>query len=86
MHHLVISTNFQLIPSQIEHFQNFRYNSGNINNEGKSYNKRYLPLSFPKYNQTSPKLVYSQETSGTVMRAKFQLILMQNAKVLNQDR
>ena len=33
--------------------------SGTINNEEKSYNKRYLPLSFSKYNETSPKLVYS---------------------------
>ena len=56
-----------------------------VNNEEKSYNKRYLPLSFSKYNEASPKLVYSEETSGTVMRAKFQLISMQNAKVLNQD-
>ena len=52
----------------------------------KSYNKRYLPLSSSKYNETSPKLVYSQETSGTVMRAKIQLILMQNAKVMNQKQ
>ena len=27
-------------------FKNFRYNSATINNEEKSYNKRYLPLSF----------------------------------------
>ena len=39
-----------------------------------------------KYNETSPKLVYSQETSGTEMREKFQPILIQNAKVLNQYR
>ena len=58
-----------------------------INNEEKSYNKRYLPLSFfSKYNETSPQLVYSQETSGTVMSVKFQLISMQSAKVLNEDR
>ena len=47
---------------------------------------RYLPLSFSKYKETSPKLVYFQETRGTVMRAKIQLISMQNGKVLNQDR
>ena len=47
---------------------------------------RYLPLSFSKYNETSPKLVYFQETCGTVMCAKIQLIAMQNGKVLNQDR
>ena len=46
----------------------------------------FLPLSFSKYNETSPKLVYSQETSGTEMREKFQPILIQNAKVLNQYR
>ena len=32
--------------------------SGKISNEGKSY-KGYLRLSFSKYNETSPKLVYS---------------------------
>ena len=57
-----------------------------VNNEEKSYNKRYLPLSFSKHNEASPKLVYSEETSSIVMRAKFQLISMQNAKVLNQDK
>ena len=46
----------------------------------------YLPLSFSKYNETSPKLVYFQETRGTVMCEKSQLISMQNGKVLNQDR
>ena len=86
MAYLVISSKFQWIPSQIVHFQNFRYNSIAINNEQKSYNKRYLPLSSSKYNETSPKLVYSQETSSTVMREKIQLILMQNAKVMNQNR
>ena len=30
-------------------------------------------------------LVYSEETSGTVMHAKLQPISMQNARVLNQD-
>ena len=59
MHHLVISTKCQWIPSQFAHFENFRYNLGNITNEEKSYNKRYLPLSFSKYNKTSPKLLYS---------------------------
>ena len=38
-------------------FNNFRYNSGTINNEEKSYNKRNLPVSFSKYNETSPKLL-----------------------------
>ena len=47
---------------------------------------RYVPLSFSKYNETSPKLVYFQETRGTVMRTKIQLISMENGKVLNQDR
>ena len=59
MRDLVISTKFQGIPSQIAHFTNFRYNSATINNQEKSYNSRYLPLSFSKYNETSPKLVYS---------------------------
>ena len=86
MAYLVISSKFQWIPSQIVHFQNFRYNSIAISYEEKSYNKRYLPLSSSKYNETSPKLVYSQETSATVMCAKSQLILMQNAKVMNQNR
>ena len=58
MAYLVISSKFQWIPSQIVYFQNFRYNSIAINNEQKSYNKRYLPLSSSKYNETSPKLVY----------------------------
>ena len=61
------------------------YNSWTISNEEKSYNKRYLLISFSKHNKTSPKLVYTKETSGTVMRAKIQLISMQNAKVLNED-
>ena len=45
-------------------FNEFHHNfhifitSGTINNEEKSYNKRYLPLIFSKYNKTSPKLVY----------------------------
>ena len=85
MRHLVIFTKFQWIPSQIAHFWNFRYNSWTISNEEKSYNKRYLLISFSKHNKTSPKLVYTKETSGTVMREKIQLISMQNAKVLNQD-
>ena len=63
----------------------FRDFMTSVNNEEKSYNKRYLPLSFSKHNQASPKLVYSEETSSTVMRAKFQLISMQNAKVLNKN-
>ena len=88
MRDLVISTKFQWIPSQIQiaHFQNFRYNSGAINNEEKSYNKRYLPPSFSKYNKTSPKLVYPEEISATVVHAKFQLILMQNPKVWMKTR
>ena len=86
MRHLAISTKFQWIPSIFQHFPIFRYNSGTISNQEKSYNKRYLPLSYSKYNETSPKLVYSYETSGTVMHAIFQPISMQNAKVLNQDR
>ena len=52
----------------------------------KSYNKRYLPLSSFKYKEKSPKLVHSQESSNTVMQVKIQLISMQNAKVLNQER
>ena len=60
--------------------------SGTSNNEEKSYNKWYLPLRFSNHKETSPKLVHSKQTSGTVMHAKFQLILMQNAKVLNEDR
>ena len=67
-------------------FKSFRYNTIAINNEEKSYNNRYLPLSSSKYNKTSPKLVYSQGTSGTVMHEKIQPISMQNAKVMNQDR
>ena len=72
-------------------FNEFHYNfhifkiSGTINNEEKSYNKRYLPLSFSKYAERSPKLVYFKEISGTVMRAKIQLISMQNAKVPSHD-
>ena len=50
----------------------------------KSYNKRYLPLSFSKYNQASPKLVYSQETSDTVMRTKFKQISMKMQRFWNQ--
>ena len=60
--------------------------SGTSNNEKKSYNKWYLPLSFSNHNEASPKLVHSKQTNGTVMHTKFQLILMQNAKVLNEDR
>ena len=85
MCHLVIFTKFQWILSQIAHFWNFRYNSWTISNEEKSYNKRYLLISFSKLTETSPKLVYTKETIGTVVRAKIQLISMQNAKVLNQD-
>ena len=59
MRHLVISTKFQWIPSQTTHFKNISYNSETITNEEKSYNKRYLPQSFSKYNETNPKLVYS---------------------------
>ena len=55
-------------------------------NEEKSYNRLYLPLSFANCHETSPKLVYSYQTSGRVMHAKFQLISMQSAKVLNEDR
>ena len=79
MRHLVISTKFQWIPSQIAHFRNFRYNSITITNEEKSYNKKYLLLGFSKYNKTSQNLVYSEETSDTVMHEKIQLISMQNA-------
>ena len=43
-------------------------------------------LNFSKYNDTSPKLVYSQEKSGEVMREKFQPISMQYVKLLNQYR
>ena len=86
MAYLVNSRKFQRIPSQIAHFQNFRYNTIAINNEEKSYNNRNLPLSSSKYNKTSPKLVYSQDTSGTVMHEKIQPISMQNAKVMNQER
>ena len=59
MRDLVISTKLQWIPSQIVHFKNFRYICTTITNEEKSYNILYLPLSFSKYNKTSPKLVYS---------------------------
>ena len=52
----------------------------------KVINKRYLPLSFSKYNETSPKLVYFQETRGTVISEKIQLILMQNGKVFSESR
>ena len=58
-------------------FNEFHHNSyifkisGTINNEEKRYNKRYLPLSFSKYNETSPKLAYSEEANGIMMRAKF---------------
>ena len=51
-------------------FSKFQLKFGTINNEEIYYNKRYLHLSFSKYNDTSQKLVYSLETSGTVMRAK----------------
>ena len=37
----------------------FRYNSETINNVEVSYNKRYLPLSFSKYNETRQKLLHS---------------------------
>ena len=84
MRDLVISTKFQWIPSQIVHFQNFRYNCRTISNEEKSYNNGYLFLSFSKENETSPKLVYFLKTSGTVMHGKIQLIPMKNAKVPNQ--
>ena len=67
-------------------FSKIQLKFGTINNEEIYYNKRYLHLRLSKYNETSPKLVYSEETSDTVMREKFQQILMQNAKVLNQDR
>ena len=52
----------------------------------KKFQNEVCPTSFSKYNETCQKLVYSQETSVTVMHAKFPLISMQNAKVLNQDR
>ena len=74
-------------PSFNEFHHNFHIFKmlGTINNEGKSYNKRYIPLSFFRYNEIS-QLVYYKETSGTVMHAKFQPISMQNANDLNQDR
>ena len=59
MRDLVISTKFEWIPSQIVHFENFRYNCRTISNEEKSYKICYLPVTFSKYNNTSPKLVYS---------------------------
>ena len=74
-HFQQVSMNFITIST----FQNF-------NNGEKSDNKRYRPLSFSKYNKTSPKLIYSEETTGRVMDAKFQLISMENAGVLNRDR
>ena len=43
-----------------------------IKNQEKIYNKMYVPLSFSKYNETSQKLVYSQETSVTGMHARYQ--------------
>ena len=54
-------------------------------NEEKSYKSKYLFLRFSKCNETSPKLVYFKETSGTVMHGKIQLLPMKNAKVPNQD-
>ena len=67
-------------------FYKFQVQLWKSNNEEKSYNKRYPSISFSKYNETSPKLVNSEQTSGTVMHAQIQLISMQNAKVLNQER
>ena len=58
MRHLVISTNFQWMPLEIAHFKKLRYNSRTIRDEEKG-TKRYLPLSFSKYNETSQKFVYS---------------------------
>ena len=40
-------------------FKKFSYNSETINNVEISYNKRYPPLSFSKYNETRPKLLHS---------------------------
>ena len=36
--------------------KNFRYICTTITNEEKSYNICYLPVTFPKYNKTSPKV------------------------------
>ena len=52
------------------------------------YNKSYLPLSFSKYNETNQKLVYSYETSGTVMHAtdfdaKCNVLLLAMFQVVN---
>ena len=65
-------------PSFNEFHQNFyifkisgTYNSGAIDNEEKSYNQRYLPVSFSKYNETSPISFNSKEAIGTMMHAKF---------------
>ena len=85
MRDLVISTKFQWIPLQIVHFPNFRYKCTTISNKEKSYKSKYLFLRFSKCNETSPKLVYFKETSGTVMHGKIQLLPMKNAKVPNQD-
>ena len=85
MRDLVISTKFQWIPLQIVHFPNFRYKCRTISNEEKSYKSKYLFLRFSKCNETSPKLVYFKETSGTVMHGKIQLLPMKYAKVPNQD-
>ena len=66
--------------TQFPQFKTFRYNSGTIAIEEKSYNKRYLSLSFSKYKKTSPKLVHSYVNSSMVMHAKFQLISTQVPK------
>ena len=55
MRHLVISDKIQRISLQFKHFKI----SGKSKNQEKSYNKRYLPLNFSKYNETSPKSDYS---------------------------
>ena len=85
LRYLVISTLSEWNPSPFPHFEIFTYNSGTVSNQEKSYNKRYVAISFSKYSETSPELVYSWETSGTVIHAKFELISTQNALALNQD-
>ena len=44
----------------------------------------YASLYLCRYDETNPKLFYSEEINGTVIYAKFVLISMKNAKVLNQ--
>ena len=44
-------TNWTFSKFKVQFYYNYQL--------GKSLKKRYLPLSFSKYNETTPKLVYS---------------------------